>query len=168
MNKSTQFYTSNFYRSLSRLHSHRAKVKLFFEVCHSFITANKRSCGKVMFLHLSLSHSFHRGGVHPPWQTLPPHGHWSGRYASYWNALLLIFFRFRSVWIDPYLLCFADILPVARVTLGLSSFWPLSSGSVEVWLTLLKFLCRVNLERKNEIQLEMFKNFIALINDITQ
>ena len=28
-----------------------------------FITARKRSCGKVMFLHLSISHSVHRRGV---------------------------------------------------------------------------------------------------------
>ena len=28
-----------------------------------FITARKRSCGKVMFLHLSVSHSVHRGGI---------------------------------------------------------------------------------------------------------
>ena len=27
-----------------------------------FITAHKRSCGKVLFLHLSVSHSVHRGG----------------------------------------------------------------------------------------------------------
>ena len=28
-------------------------------------TVRKRSCGKVMFLHLFVSHSIHRGGVHP-------------------------------------------------------------------------------------------------------
>ena len=34
-------------------------------------TARKRSCGKVMFLHLSVSHSVHMGvGVQPPRQTL--------------------------------------------------------------------------------------------------
>ena len=39
-------------------------------------TARKRSCGKVMFLHLSVSHSVHRGGLCmmslPVWQTNPP------------------------------------------------------------------------------------------------
>ena len=75
-------------------------------------TAHKRSSGKVMFLHLSVSHSVHREGcipacngvclplgldTHPPGQTppldTPPthtpsfrDDHWSGRYASYWNA----------------------------------------------------------------------------------
>ena len=58
-----------------------------------FVTVRKRSCGKVMFLHLSVSHSVHRGGEvytpqadthpgrntnhlgkHPPGQTLPPLG----------------------------------------------------------------------------------------------
>ena len=65
---------------------------------------------KVMFLHLSVSHSVHRGGVclsacwdtppgtrHPPDQATPPtrhppsgsrDGYCCGRYASYWNALL--------------------------------------------------------------------------------
>ena len=38
-----------------------------------------RSCGKVMFSHLSVSHSVHKGmsapvhvGIHPPGQTTPP------------------------------------------------------------------------------------------------
>ena len=30
-----------------------------------FITARNSSCGKVMFLHLSVSHSVHKGGVCP-------------------------------------------------------------------------------------------------------
>ena len=112
-------------------------IELVFVV--EIITTRKRSCGKVMFLHLFVSHSVHKGGVsqhamgaytprqtaprhthpslghihtpgrHPSWthtprQTLPP-GHtprpgrhlpprrppWSGRYASYWNAFLLIY-----------------------------------------------------------------------------
>ena len=29
----------------------------------TIFTARKRSCGKVMFLHLSVSHSVHRGGA---------------------------------------------------------------------------------------------------------
>ena len=59
------------------------------------VTVRKRSCGKVMFLHLSVSHSVHRGGCLPggcipacTGQTPPPgrHPHCSGRYAAYWNA----------------------------------------------------------------------------------
>ena len=67
-----------------------------------FITVCKRSCGKVKFLHLSVSYSVHRGGLpqcmlgYPPWQRHPNHpradGHCSGRYASYWNAFLLLIF----------------------------------------------------------------------------
>ena len=77
-------------------------------------TVRKRSCGKVMFLHLSVSHSVHKGGCLPqcmlgytpsPGQTPPPAWagtppgrhppppadvHCSGRYASYWNAFLFI------------------------------------------------------------------------------
>ena len=81
-----------------------------------FFSARKRSCRKVMFLHLSVSHSVHRvGGVYlsmqwvrrctppgrhlprqtPPRQTpLPPLGRHppkrplDGWYASYWNAFL--------------------------------------------------------------------------------
>ena len=75
------------------------------------ITIRKRSCRKVMFLHLSVSHSVHRGCVSqhafgadtPPPADLPlgrnptplsrhtpllPDGHCCGRYASYWNAFL--------------------------------------------------------------------------------
>ena len=72
------------------------------------ITARNSSCRKVMFLHLSVSHSVHGGGVgtdtplgRPPWQTplgrhtllgrpLLRDGHCSRRYASYWNAFLLV------------------------------------------------------------------------------
>ena len=72
------------------------------------VTACKQSCGKVMFLHLSVSHSVHRvvsagsegvclwvqGAVHLPGNTQTPldtdnPGHpqsTSGRYASCWNA----------------------------------------------------------------------------------
>ena len=48
-----------------------------FEKGIFFFTVRKRSCGKVMFLHLSVSHSVHRGstsvhaGIHPPGQTPP-------------------------------------------------------------------------------------------------
>ena len=51
----------------------------------------QRSCGKVMFLHLSVSLSVHRGvsGRPPPGRPPPPDGQCSGRYASYWNAFLL-------------------------------------------------------------------------------
>ena len=47
-----------------------------------FITVRKRSCGKVMFLHLSVSHSVHRGlsasvhsGIHTPMGRHPPWAH---------------------------------------------------------------------------------------------
>ena len=74
----------------------------------SFFTVCKRSCGKVMFLHLSVSHSVHSGvgglsacwytpprqtpldrnrGQTPPGQTPPPPGR-RPLYASYWNAFL--------------------------------------------------------------------------------
>ena len=54
------------------------------------ITARKRSCGKVMFLHLSVSLSASvRAGIHPLGRhPSPADGHCSGRYASYWNAFL--------------------------------------------------------------------------------
>ena len=52
----------------------------------AFITVRKRSCGKVMFLHLSVSHSVHGGGsasvhagIHPPGQTPPPGRHRPGQ-----------------------------------------------------------------------------------------
>ena len=69
-------------------------------------TVRKRSCGKVMLLHLSVSLSVHRRGrglsgvcvcvsipactgQTPPRQTPPPpDGHCSGWYASYWNVYL--------------------------------------------------------------------------------
>ena len=47
-----------------------------FEKSETIITVRKRSCGKVMLLHLSVSHSVHGGvsasvhaGIHPPGQT---------------------------------------------------------------------------------------------------
>ena len=50
-----------------KTHLHRtkkeAKAKISFDICH--FTARKRSCGKVMFLHLSVSNSVHRV-VTPP------------------------------------------------------------------------------------------------------
>ena len=68
------------------------------------VTIRKQSCRKVMFLHLSVSHSVHGGGsasvhsgIHPPAQcmlgyTVPSacwDRHASCWYASYWNAFLL-------------------------------------------------------------------------------
>ena len=59
----------------------------------------QRSCGKVIFLHLSVI-LFTGGsgrhpredtplGRHPPGTPPPPaDGHYSGRYVSYWNAFL--------------------------------------------------------------------------------
>ena len=87
--------------------------KVHLLVFNLLFTVRKRSCGKVMFLHLSVSHSVHRGclpgacvypsmhwadtplgrhslGRHLPGQTPLPGGHCSRWYASYWNAFLLI------------------------------------------------------------------------------
>ena len=71
---------------------------------------------KVMFLHLSVSHSVHRGGGlpqcmlgyhHPPRPGTPPprsrDGYCCGRYASYWNALLLQFFCRYCIGCSPIL-----------------------------------------------------------------
>ena len=66
----------------------------------------QHSCGKVMFLHLSVMLSTGEG-VYTPIQTPdlsrhpPADGHCSRRYASYWNAFL---FKLCS-----YVLCFADV-----------------------------------------------------------
>ena len=38
-----------------------SKLKTYMETCFLVFTAGKRSCGKVMFLHLSVSHSVHMG-----------------------------------------------------------------------------------------------------------
>ena len=52
----------------------------------------QRSCGKVMFLHLSVSHSVHRGDTPPPadtplpsayWDTHPPGRHHTGQTPSF-------------------------------------------------------------------------------------
>ena len=54
-------------------------TQLGFYLFLSFITIRKQSCGKVMFLHLSVSHSVHRGvsasvhaGIHTPLGRHPP------------------------------------------------------------------------------------------------
>ena len=108
-------------QTLSNVTCSSVVVSMF--VC--FITIRKRSCGKVMLLHLSVSHSVHGRGVYPSmhwadtsWQTPPcgqtprrpglpldrhppradtsqaetppAEGYCGGRYASYWNAFLLI------------------------------------------------------------------------------
>ena len=55
-------------------------IKMQFVCAHELliVTTRKRSCGKVMFLHLSVSHSVHRGvsasvhaGIQPPWEDTP-------------------------------------------------------------------------------------------------
>ena len=64
----------------------------------------QRSCGKVMFLHVSVILSTGGDGrqtppgktpprqTHTPWADPPAKdGHCSGRYASYWNAFLFSF-----------------------------------------------------------------------------
>ena len=76
-------------------------------LCYLFISARNSSCGKVMFSQACVNNSVH-GGVchrnagihtppdrHPPRQTHPHPQHYgirstSGRYASYWNAFLLL------------------------------------------------------------------------------
>ena len=64
-----------------------------------FVTAHKGSCGKVMSLHLSTSHSVHRrgvypnmqwlGGVHPPEQT-PPRQTPPSRWPLKWAVCILL------------------------------------------------------------------------------
>ena len=58
-------------------------------------TVRNSSCGKVMFLHLSVI--LFTGGIHPLADTPsltdtshPPDGHCSGRYTSYWNTFLSV------------------------------------------------------------------------------
>ena len=55
---------------------------------HIFIVRNS-SCGKVMFLQNCVKNSA-QGGCTPLGRHPPPVGHCSGRYASYWNAFLLL------------------------------------------------------------------------------
>ena len=70
---------------------------------HTFFTVPKRSCGKVMFLHLSVSHSGHRGvsspvhaGIHthPPADTLlsrhPPGQTPPNRWLLLWTVRILL------------------------------------------------------------------------------
>ena len=73
---------------------------VLFDWTIDIFTARKRSLGKAMFLHLSVSHSVHRGDVMmsltvldrtlptapTPW-TAPPQST-RLRYTSYWNAFL--------------------------------------------------------------------------------
>ena len=93
---------------LDSLHTHLEGTSLshsqqYERTLNVYFTARKRSCGKVMFLHLSVSHSVYRGvpgQVSPPGQVHPPAVHagirsTSGRYASYWNAFLF-FLPFRK------------------------------------------------------------------------
>ena len=65
----------------------------------------QRSCGKVMFLHLSVilftgGLADTTGQIPPP---LPGDGHCSGKYASYWNAFLLCVFlgQTKTGWSPP-------------------------------------------------------------------
>ena len=68
----------------------------------TIVTVRKRSCGKVMFSHLYVSHSVHRGRAWQRGRGWDVHGrrdgHCSGRYASYWNAFLLIYCFDRCFW----------------------------------------------------------------------
>ena len=60
----------------------------FYNICHLFFIVRKRSCGKVMFLHLSVSHSVHREGGELAWQRRHA---WQGQYvweACVWGACM--------------------------------------------------------------------------------
>ena len=66
------------------------KLVLALKGVFGFITARKLSCGKVMFLYLSVI-LLTWGGVLCPGGSLsvrPPRTVKTGRYASYWNAFL--------------------------------------------------------------------------------
>ena len=64
----TTYVETNDENRLNLIHQN-VSYFLFFSK-HSFLifTARKRSCSKVMFLHLSVSHFIHRGGVYPSMQ----------------------------------------------------------------------------------------------------
>ena len=60
----------------------------FYNICHLFFTVRKRSCGKVIFLHLSVSLSVHREGGELAWQRRHA---WQGQYvweACVWGACM--------------------------------------------------------------------------------
>ena len=100
-------------------------------------------CGKVVFLHLSVSHSVNRGvwtdtpwadtpppradtllgrlllGKHPPGQTPPSGGYCIGRYASYWNAILLQTF-FWPLYSDG--IC-GQFLELVKISIEINSCW---------------------------------------------
>ena len=77
--------------------SFKKEVQILWLHNLQIITARKRSCGNVMFLHLSVI-LFTGGSLCPGGgvfvqgvsvtKTLPPVRWKSGRYASYWNAFL--------------------------------------------------------------------------------
>ena len=67
------------------------------EISWNFVSPKK---WEPWFLHLSVSHSVHRGGgvllqcmlgYTPPGQTPPADGYYCERYASYWNAFLFTY-----------------------------------------------------------------------------
>ena len=102
---------SSFTTVIWRMESYESHKSLNKNNFTLFFTVRKRSCGKVMFLHLSVILSM--GGVCPstcwdtppqadtPWHTPPRQtplpgqtppladGYCYGRYAFYWNAFLL-------------------------------------------------------------------------------
>ena len=89
------------------------KAKCGGQVCQTsslvmLITVRNSSCGKVMFSQASISHSVHKGGHvwqesmlgGPAWQggvRGRRDGHCSGRYTSYRNAFLFLFFEFKGI-----------------------------------------------------------------------
>ena len=113
------------------------------------ITVRKRSCGKVMFLHLSVI-LFTRGvsasgsrenvclwvqGVYTPWADTPCRDdHWSGRYASYWNAFLLTI----KLYATSVILTTAAAADPERTINSFS--WPYLYSSIPVPAALVSFI----------------------------
>ena len=80
------------YWSITRRHFKCIEVLAWFPLCKhiQIFTVHKRSCGKVMFLHLPVSQSVHGGVVclstcwdtHPPWADIPLGRHPPGQTPS--------------------------------------------------------------------------------------
>ena len=78
------------------------------KLASTIFKARKRSCGKVMFLHLSVNHSVHGGSPRqrpPPLDRPPPCTVKSERYPSFWNEFLYIkvFTLQLELWLYPYI-----------------------------------------------------------------
>ena len=79
----------------------RVPLECILLVCQFNYRPRRRSCGKVVFSQVCVKNSVHKGmsasvhaGIHTPphlrADTPPPNGYCCGRYASYWNAFLLM------------------------------------------------------------------------------